>query len=116
MISVISHRKMVVDELSNLKNYKYIINNNNCNDEYIITHNYKKIDILITETNSTFILYHGFPGNNPDGIAYNVNDFDFVCVGENCKNENLTKNGLIILDWYNKLTNDCCDYDNEILE
>jgi len=58
MILVTSHRKIVVDELSKSKDYKYIINNNNCNDEYIITHDYKKIDILITESNSTFILYH----------------------------------------------------------
>lgn len=117
---------MEVDELSKLNDPEYVLNNYSDIDyiiKFITTQNFKKINITINETSEIYILYHGFPGDNPHGMAYNINNAnDWVCVGENCENINehliknglITKNGLMILDWYNKLTDDCCDYDNEI--
>lgn len=119
-IKVISHRKIKLEELSEFKssdNFKKLDGLDFI--DWFTDEHYKTIELLVIDSNEIFIMYHGFPGENPFGFAYNSsNKDDYVYLGVNNSNNNsnnkLTENSLKILDWYNKLTENNSLYEGDL--
>lgn len=101
-VIVINDSKLELDDILNnekLTEHLFIdIDMAKDDDNYFKDGDYKKIELKVINTNNTYTLFHGFPGDNPVGCILLENDV--IGIGIDFENDSLIPDIITINSWY----------------